>query len=82
MRISITLLSFLVFLLIQSCKTVEPMTIEHAHRIEYGSFGGFAGSYTEHKVVPDGHAWRQERLKGPSNRSAYFNYKKATEGRL
>lgn len=46
------------------CKSQEPMMISHPDRIEFGSFGGFAGSYTEYKVVPDGHAWKQERHKG------------------
>ena len=40
------------------------MLVTHADRLEFGSFGGFAGAYTEFKVVPDGQVWKQSRHNG------------------
>ncbi|MEL6124514.1 MAG: hypothetical protein AAFR14_12420 [Bacteroidota bacterium] len=60
----------LAMLLLMGCKSTEPMLREHPLRIEYGSFGGFAGSYTMYTAVPDGQVWKQDRHQGDHNSMA------------
>ena len=40
------------------------MTAEHAERVVFGSFGGFAGSFQEHTMTPDGSTFSQLKHQG------------------
>lgn len=51
-------------LIASSCKTTEPMLVDHSERIVLGSFGGFAGSFEEHTITPDGSTYSQLRHQG------------------
>lgn len=63
-KISLYSIALIGSVMMDSCKSTGPMTSESPTRIEVGSFGGFAGSYTSITFVPDGQVWKQARHKG------------------
>lgn len=45
-----------------SCKSTKPLTPEHQHKLSFGSYGGFAGSFKEFVLVPNGQVFLKKRF--------------------
>ncbi len=47
-------------LLMVACKPTALLTPDNSNKICYGSYGGFAGLYTEYVLLPDGELYRKD----------------------
>ena len=47
-----------------ACKSTIPPDPNHLDKISFGSYGGFAGSYTEYVVLPNGKSYVKKSLRG------------------
>ena len=64
MRLILLSSVFCFSLFILSCKSTVSLMVDNPERIVFGSFGGFAGSFKEHTLTPDGSTFSQLRHQG------------------
>lgn len=57
-------LIFIFAIVFPSCSTKRTLTFGHHEFISIGSLGGFAGSYLEYRIYPDGSAFKRTKFNG------------------